>query len=107
MIAISLLIDMPKALDEGDAAVVYEGAEARLLDGFWVQLVTAGVLIACGALLPRYLRADPRRDTGSGRARLRRWRRQAAKGSPPAPEAPPSAPRPQDGRERKVQGAGT
>lgn len=58
-IAISLLVDMPKGLDEGEAAVAYQDAEARLLDGFWMQIVTASVLIACGALLPRYLRPTP------------------------------------------------
>ena len=43
-IAISLIVDAPKGLDEGEAAVAYEGAEAMLLGGFWAQL-------ACGALL--------------------------------------------------------
>lgn len=107
-IAISLLIDMPQALDEGGAAVVYEGAEARLLDGFWVQLVTAGVLIACGALLPRYLRATPvatpvqagAAPPGDGGGRLQRLAagaRGAAKRVAPRKSA----------AERKVQGAGT
>jgi hypothetical protein len=55
-IAISLLVDMPKGLDEGSAAVAYEGAEAHLLEGFWVQIVAGAALIAIGLLLASYLR---------------------------------------------------
>jgi hypothetical protein len=56
VIVIALVIDVPKGLDEGSAAVTYEGASANLLEGFWVQIAAAVVLIACGLLLPRYLR---------------------------------------------------
>ena len=42
-IAVSLIVDAPKGLDEGSAAIAYEGASASLLGGFWVQL-------ACGVL---------------------------------------------------------
>ena len=31
-------IDLPKGLDEGTVAIQFEGAEARLLGAFWVQL---------------------------------------------------------------------
>jgi hypothetical protein len=55
-IAISLLIDMPKGLDEGSAAVAYEGAEAHLLEGFWIQIAAGAALIASGLLLASYLR---------------------------------------------------
>lgn len=55
-IAISVIVDAPKGLDEGAAARNYEGAEARLLDGFWAQIAAGGVLAACGLLLPAYLR---------------------------------------------------
>jgi hypothetical protein len=55
-IAVSLLVDMPKGLDEGSAAVAYEGAEARLLEGFWIQIAAGAALIAIGPLLASYLR---------------------------------------------------
>jgi hypothetical protein len=58
-IAIAVGIDAPRGLDEGDAAIAYEGAEARLLEGFWLQIAAGAVLIAGGLLLPRYLRAAP------------------------------------------------
>lgn len=58
-IAIAVAIDAPQGLDEGTAAVAYQGAEARLLEGFWVQIAAGAVLIACGLLLPRYLRPAP------------------------------------------------
>ncbi len=56
VVVITLVVDLPKGLDEGAAAVAYEGAKANLLEGFWLQLAAAAVLIACGLLLPRYLR---------------------------------------------------
>ena len=56
VIAISLIVDAPKGLDEGAATLTYEGASASLLEGFWMQIAAAVVLIACGLLLPRYLR---------------------------------------------------
>ena len=59
MIAIALIIDLPKGLDEGAAAIAYDGAEASLLEGFWLQIATGAVLIASGLLLPRYLRPRP------------------------------------------------
>jgi hypothetical protein len=55
-IAVSLLIDVPKGLDEGLAARDFEGTEATLLEGFWVQLASAGVLVVTGLLLGRYVR---------------------------------------------------
>lgn len=100
-IAISLLVDMPKGLDEGEATVAYQGAEARLLDGFWMQIVTAAVLIACGALLPSYLRSTPasarrQAEAPRGKGRLRKLTGGARKA---ARRATPD--------KRKVQGAGT
>jgi hypothetical protein len=53
VIAVSLVIDAPKGLDEGAARVRYEGAEASLLEGFWAQLMAGVVLIACGLLVER------------------------------------------------------
>jgi hypothetical protein len=63
VIAIALIVDVPKGLDEGAASVAYEGAKASLLQGFWMQLAAAAVLICCGLLLPRYLRPATARDT--------------------------------------------
>lgn len=57
VIAISIFIDRPNGLDEGAAAVAYEGVRASLLEGFWAQTVAAGVLVACGLLLPSHLSA--------------------------------------------------
>ena len=51
-VAISLAVDAPKGLDEGAAAIAYEGATATLLKGFWMQIATGAVLIACGLMLP-------------------------------------------------------
>ena len=107
VIAIALIIDLPKGLDEGAAAIAYDGAEASLLEGFWLQIATGAVLIAAGLMLPRYLRPEPTRAalTGpslvdravsaarerAGRASKRRWPRVKL----------PSRPK------RKVQGART
>jgi hypothetical protein len=68
VIAIAVFADAPKGLDEGAAAISYEGAQARLLEGFWLQIAAAGVLIVCGLLLPRYLAAS----TAATPSRLRR-----------------------------------
>lgn len=57
-IAVSLLIDVPQGLDEGSAALSFEGAEAELIDGFWVQLAASAVLVVVGVLLGRYVRAE-------------------------------------------------
>ena len=59
VIVISVAVDAPKGLDEGETALAYEGAKASLLEGFWVQIVAGGVLVACGLLLPTYLRPQP------------------------------------------------
>jgi hypothetical protein len=107
-IAVALIVDVPTGLDEGDAAVAYEGAEASLLEGFWLQPAAAAVLIACGLLLPRYLRpqtaAEARAAAASGPTlfeQLARAGRRAARKRPAIPR--PRIPRPK----RKVQGAGT
>jgi hypothetical protein len=55
VLAISLGIDAPKGLDEGEAAVAYESASASLLSGFWLQIAAGAVLIICGLMLPRAL----------------------------------------------------
>ncbi len=55
-IAVSLLVDLPKGLDEGATALGFEGAQARLVEGFWVQLAASAVLLVCGVLLAAYVR---------------------------------------------------
>ena len=67
-IAISLIVDAPKGLDEGEAAIAYQGVHASLLEGFWLQIVAGTVVIACGLLLPRYLRSAPVRRGRADRA---------------------------------------
>ncbi len=81
VLVIALAIDAPKGLDEGEAAIVYDGAVARLLEGFWVQVGAGAVLVACGLLLPAYLRrrssavrapgAGAEASTSAGRGRGR------------------------------------
>ena len=110
VIAIALIVDVPKGLDEGTASVAYEGASARLLEGFWLQLAAAVCLIGCGLLLPRYLRPAPARaaaaptgptlfQRGAAAARkLGKRRPQLKRRRPPSRRMRPK---------RKVQGAGT
>ncbi|MQA74909.1 MAG: hypothetical protein GEU88_11310 [Solirubrobacterales bacterium] len=59
VIAIAVLVDAPRGLDEGATAVAYQGAEAHLLQGFWLQIAAGSVLIVCGLLLPAYMRPAP------------------------------------------------
>ncbi|HSI81118.1 MAG TPA: hypothetical protein VK919_10755 [Solirubrobacterales bacterium] len=77
VIAISLAVDVPRGLDEGEAAVAYEGADALLLEGFWAQVVSGSVLILCGPLLALHLRnargrpeRSRRRDRNAGAGAL-------------------------------------
>ena len=67
-IAVSLLIDLPHGLDEGSAALSFEGAEAELIEGFWVQLASSAVLVVVGVLLGRYVRAEQQPAARAGRA---------------------------------------
>jgi hypothetical protein len=68
-VAISLLVDVPHGLREGQVAISYEGAKAVLLGAFWVQLSAAITLAVVGPLLavqprgvtaPRASRRDSR-----------------------------------------------
>jgi hypothetical protein len=68
-VAISLIVDAPKGLDEGDAAVAYQGAEASLLGGFWVQLACGALLIVLAPLIARLITADPGAERTGGRRR--------------------------------------
>lgn len=116
-IAISLIVDAPKGLDEGEAAIAYEGAKASLLEGFWLQIVAGGVLIACGLMLPAYLR-PARASVSRSDAAVQRLidaatatvKRGAAKGLEQGRKLPRRLPRkrPRINRgKRKVQGART
>jgi hypothetical protein len=117
VIAISLAVDLPKGLDEGAAAVAYEGARATLLEGFWMQIATAVVLIACGLLLPRYLRPLTAREASqaapTGPSLFDRLaagvKRGAARHPAPKLKLPrsPLRSRAKSRSQRKVQGAGT
>ena len=114
VIAIALVVDLPKGLDEGTAAIAYEGAHASLLEGFWMQIAAAVVLVAGGLLLPRYLRPATGRELRAGTPtgpsladRLAAAARERA--ARPLPKLPSLSkpklklPKPK----RKVQGAGT
>jgi len=48
-IAVTLLVDLPKGLDVGEAEISYSEATAVLLSGFWIQL-GAGLVLAVGGL---------------------------------------------------------
>jgi hypothetical protein len=65
-VAISLLIDRPKGLDEGTAGIAFAGAEATLTKGFYVQLVASATLVVCGLLVGLWVRRSRRQ---SGRRR--------------------------------------
>ncbi|HEY7150960.1 MAG TPA: hypothetical protein VH391_04715 [Solirubrobacterales bacterium] len=70
VVAISLAIDAPEGLREGQAGVVFQGAQAVLLGTFWVQLFSGVTLIVVGPLLAVQLRdqRDARRARGEPRA---------------------------------------
>ena len=113
VIAISLIVDAPKGLDEGIADLAYEEASASLLEGFWMQLATATVLVACGLLLPRYLRPQSAKELAASRLTGPTLFERAAVTGRRLGERRPSIPRPKvslpkRGRpKRKVQGART
>ena len=60
-IVVGLVIDLPKGLSEGDATTNFEGAKARLLGGFWLQVISAAVLAASSFLLGGRSDAPPTR----------------------------------------------
>ena len=90
-IVVAIVVDAPKGLDEGTAALAYEGAEAQLLEGFWAQIAAGGVLIACGLILPAYLR--PARADAKGKARAGTLLTRA-KGRLRMPARPKATPKP-------------
>lgn len=87
VVLISLAIDVPKGLDEGSRAIEFEGAEARLLGAFWVQILCGFVIALCGPLLARALRPTPDRAARQPTARERSRERAARMGSSGVPEA--------------------
>lgn len=70
VVAISLAIDMPKGLDEGNAAIVYQGASAELLGGFWMQLMAGVTLIFMAPILTRLLEPRARAAAASAPRRV-------------------------------------
>lgn len=55
-VAVSLLVDAPKGLDGSAQEQTYSGVDAKLVEGFYVQLFAAAVLVAGGLLVSRYAR---------------------------------------------------
>jgi hypothetical protein len=72
VVAVTLLVDLPKGLDEGTAAIAYESAAAKLSAGFWVELSAGAVLALTGPLLASYLRPARARAGASRRGRRAR-----------------------------------
>ncbi|CAN5628320.1 hypothetical protein BH10ACT11_BH10ACT11_20830 [soil metagenome] len=67
VVAISLLVDLPKGLDEGDASMIYDQVHARLLSGFWTQLSAGVVLVVVGPILAAYLQGGRRTRETAGK----------------------------------------
>ena len=77
-IAVTVLFDARRGLDEGEAALAYQGAHAVLIEGFWLQLSSAAVLLVGGLLVARYVRLARRvehRRAPDRRASRRREKR--------------------------------
>jgi hypothetical protein len=78
-LAVILLVDLPRGLDEGVQTSRFAGASAVLLDGFFAELAAAGGMVLAGLLY--YARPCRIRINLSGRAasaRRRRPRRRAS-----------------------------
>ncbi|HEY3491961.1 MAG TPA: hypothetical protein VGK43_03350 [Solirubrobacterales bacterium] len=78
-LAVILLIDLPRGLDEGAQTARFAGASAVLEDGFFAELAAAGGMVLAGLLY--YARPCRIRINSSGRAasaRRRRPRRRAS-----------------------------
>ena len=73
-IAMTLLIDRPEALDAGPLADAYAGSEAKLLDGYYAQLVASIGLLVFGPLLGAQVRRDAGADRGERRQDRQRRR---------------------------------
>ena len=77
-VAVVLLVDLPRGLDEGSAGTGYAGAKATLSEGFYAELAAAAALVLCGLLLSLNLRRSGQPAGGRRRARRRRPRRRRA-----------------------------
>jgi hypothetical protein len=78
-LAVILLVDLPRGLDEGSQTSRFAGASAVLQDGFYAELAAAGGMVLAGLLY--YARPCRIRISLSGRAasaRRRRPRRRAS-----------------------------
>jgi hypothetical protein len=80
VVVLSVAIDVPNGLDEGDFAIQFEGAEARLLGAFWVQVFAGGVIAVCGPALAAALRPQSAGARRATRASERRPQRPARLG---------------------------
>ena len=76
-VGIAAGIDAPKGLDEGPAAIAYEGASAHLLEGFLAQIASGAALAGAALLLLAYARreAAPARRNAAARRPARRSER--------------------------------
>jgi hypothetical protein len=72
-LAVILLVDLPRGLDEGAQTSRFAGASAVLEDGFWAELAAAGGMVLAGLLY--YARPCRIRINLSGRAASARRRR--------------------------------
>jgi hypothetical protein len=79
-LAVTLAVDLPKGLDEGNATVLFAGAEATLNEGFWAELAASVGLILGGLLLAVNLKnlERPARRRARRGATAKRWRRAVA-----------------------------
>jgi hypothetical protein len=66
-LAVAILVDVPAGLDEGEQAIAYASVEAQLLEGFYVEVVSAAVLVVGGLLVSRYARPAKRRRRAGAR----------------------------------------
>ena len=83
-VAVSLLIDLPRAFDVGEAEISYSEVAAVLLSGFWIQL-GAGLVLAVGGLGLILLAGANERTTAGREAGSQRQR------SAPGGQRPSSA----------------
>jgi hypothetical protein len=80
-IAISLLVDLPQGLDEGRVGISYLGTEPHLIEGFWAQVASSGVLVLCGLLLGLYAKQAARAGGEPAKRRRLRGRRMSSPAS--------------------------
>jgi len=71
-LAVAILVDVPAGLDESEQAIAYASVEAQLLEGFYVEVVSAAVLVVGGLLVAHYARPARRRARTGRRPAVRR-----------------------------------